>query len=98
MINRNSKRELGKKRGLASAKAWTPCEADADTLRSRSLYDARGRVVREGCDYSSHGEANWQVRRSTEGKTNQQDLLSNGQPFVTGGPRIIAQWLASFTA
>ena len=87
MRNINSKRELGRKRGLASAKAWTPHELDADTLRKRALHDARGQVVREGCDYDSHGEKNWKVQRSIYGRITQFDLLANGQPVESTGPR-----------
>ena len=47
MRNRNSRRAIGRKRGLASARAWTPSAADADTLRRRALHDARGQIIRE---------------------------------------------------
>jgi hypothetical protein len=61
--------------------------ADADTLRSRALYDARGRTIRQGCDYSAAGEKHWVVIRSVRGRTDQIDLLRNGRLFRTGGIR-----------
>ena len=60
---------------------------DADTLRKRALYDARGKVEREGCDYSSAGEQNWQTIRSLNGRTDQYDLCCEGQVCATAGPR-----------
>jgi hypothetical protein len=60
---------------------------DADTLRKRALDDARGQLVREGCTYAATGETQWQVRRSTEGRTDQFDLVANGSVFRTSGPR-----------
>ena len=85
--NLNSRRELGRKRGLASAKAWKPREADADTLRFRSLSDARGKILREGVCYKSGVEMVWQVRRSIAGRTDQFDLMSNGRVIQTCGKR-----------
>lgn len=85
----------------AVSKRWNAIKAqkrmergiDADTLRKREAFDAKGQVLREGCNYTVDREENWQIRRSIEGRIDQQDLLSNGQPFVTGGPRIIKKWL-----
>ena len=88
----------------AVSKRWHEAKAikrmergpDAETMRKRALFDAKGAILREGCKYSIDFDENWQVRRSIEGRIDQQDLLSNGQPFVTGGPRIIAKWLAGY--
>jgi hypothetical protein len=91
MINRNSKRELGRKRGLASAKAWRPSKADADTRMRRSLDDARGQIVREGVCYKAGKEIAWQVRRSVSGRSDQLDLVSNGRPIQTSGRRGLAK-------
>lgn len=85
--NRNTRREVGRKRGLASARAWKPGEPDADTLRNRALYDARGQVLREGVCYRDGKEIAWQVRRSVDGRTNQLDLVSNGRVIQTCGKR-----------
>jgi len=87
MRNLNTRRDVGRKRGLASAKAWTPCAADADTVRSRALDDARGTVVRTGCTYTAAGVTEWQVRRSIAGRTNQYDLVANGIVIKTLGMR-----------
>jgi hypothetical protein len=86
----------------ATSKRWHEAKAkkrmergpDADTLRKRAQHDAKGMILRRGCDYTSYGESNWEVRRSIAGRVDQQDLLSNGQPFITGGPRVVAQLLA----
>lgn len=91
MRNRNSKRELGRKRGLASARAWAPREADADTLMRRALHDARGKVLREGVCWKEGRELHWQVRRSIHGKVNQFDLISNGRVIQTCGKRQLAK-------
>ena len=90
MRHLNSCVEIGRKRGLASARAWTPVAADADTLRRRALYDARGQVVREGVTYFGDGrETPWLVQRSMEGRSDQFDVLVSGKLWKTGGTRDI---------
>lgn len=53
---------------------------DADTLHRRALHDARGQVVREGLTYFGDGRVvPWCVQRSAQGRTDQFDILANGQ-------------------
>lgn len=62
---------------------------DADTLRSRTLDDARGQIVREGCDYHGNGETvHWRVIRSLKGRSDQFDFVANGVTKLTAGPRL----------
>ena len=78
--------------GLASAAAWRPREPDADTLRCRSLYDARGRVERTGTTYKGNGEIlEWEIRRSLRGRHDQLDVVTDGRLLFTGGPRRIRE-------
>ena len=60
---------------------------DAETARKHALDDARGMVEREGCTYAATGETHWQVRRSVDGRTDQFDLVANGEVVRTAGPR-----------
>ena len=62
---------------------------DAETARKRALDDARGAVLREGCTYTKVGETRWQVRRSVNGRTDQFDLVANGEVVRTAGPRLL---------
>lgn len=63
-------------------------EPDADTLRWRALWDAKGSPTdRAGCTYTSGGEIHWEVRRSLRGRTNQYDLIANGSLVKTCGRR-----------
>lgn len=95
MRNRNSRRALGRKRGLASARAWTPSAADADTLRRRALHDARGQIIREGITYHGNGRVTpWSVRRSVAGRSDQLDVFVGGALWRTGGQRRVARWLS----
>ena len=61
--------------------------ADADTLRSRALHDARGTVIREGITYRSTGETKWVIRRSVTGRTDQYEFVANGKIKLVAGPR-----------
>jgi len=83
MRNRNSRRDLGRKRGIASAAAWQPREADADTLRKRALFDARGTVLRTGKTYRTSGDVEWCIRRAVNGRTNQVEITVNGKIWRT---------------
>jgi hypothetical protein len=70
---------------FAKRAAWG---ADADTLRRRALYDARGQVVREGVTYSAdRGETHWSLRRSVDGRVDQFDSVIDGVVVRTGGLR-----------
>jgi hypothetical protein len=82
------------KRGAAS-RAITRLEhgVDAETLHRRALADARGQVLREGRTYSATGEQHWRVVRSIRGRTNQRDVIVNGELFKTCGPRRLPAWL-----
>ena len=92
----NSRRELGRKRGLASAAAWKPCRADADTMRQRAISDARGEILRTGVTYFGIGRvAPWLVRRSVAGRCNQLDLLLGGRLVCTGSARALARLFRS---
>ena len=96
MRKSNSRRALGRKRGLASALAWTPIAADADTLRRRALHDARGQIVREGATYFGDGRiVPWSVRRSVCGRSDQLDVFAGGALWRTGGPRLVNRWLSA---
>lgn len=64
---------------------------DADTMRKRALFDAKGQLVREGCTYSATGETQWIVRRSVTGRTDQYDLVANGKTVRTAGARRLPQ-------
>ena len=66
---------------------------DADTLHRRALHDARGQIVREGITFFGDGRVvPWCVRRSIAGRTDQFDILANGQLWRTGGQRKIKTW------
>lgn len=69
------------------------CGVDAETLHRRSLHDARGQVLREGTTYRASGVTHWRVVRSVRGRTNQRDVILNGQLFKTCGPRRLPAWL-----
>lgn len=84
MRKSNTRRELGRKRGLASAKAWRPQHADADTLRMRALHDRRGELIRKGMSYRNGREISWRIIRSLRGRINQVDLIINNQHWRTG--------------
>lgn len=84
MRNTNTCRELGRKRGLASAEAWMPQPADADTLRMRALHDRRGELIREGTSYRAGRVHDWRIVRSVRGRINQVDLIIDGQLWRTG--------------
>ena len=83
--------------GLASQRVQREKRAaasiDAETLRWRAAQDARGQILREGCTYAATGEQRWQIVRSTVGRTDQRDVLVNGQLFKTCGPRRLPAWL-----
>ena len=78
--------ELGRKWGKRSAANYKPTE-DWHTIELQTLHDAKGIVVRSGCDYDATGEQNWQTVRSIAGRVDQFDLCLNGQPTQTSGPR-----------
>jgi hypothetical protein len=82
------------KRGAAS-RALTRMERgiDAETAHRRALDDARGQLIREGCTYSASAEQHWRILRSVRGRTNQRDVIVNGQLFKTCGPRRLPAWL-----
>lgn len=84
MRNANTRRELGRKQGLASAKAWSPQRADLDTLRMRALHDRRGELIREGTSYRNGRVHDWRIVRSFRGRINQVDLIIDGQLWRTG--------------
>jgi hypothetical protein len=57
--------------------------ADADTLRSRALFDRKGKLIVAGIAVY-HGTA----------RSDQLDIYVYGVLAVTGGPRVIANWLS----
>ena len=83
----------GKRSAAARAVTRLASGVDAETLRSRALHDARGQLLREGHTYTATGCTHWQIRRSLHGRTNQRDVLTNGQIFRTCGPRRLPSWL-----
>ena len=56
---------------------------DADTLRSRALYDRKGKLIVSGVS----------IHHSTA-RSDQLDVYVDGVLAITGGPRIIAEWMA----
>ncbi len=81
-------------RGAASrAEMRMARNVDAETMAWRATQDARGQVIREGCTYSATGEQRWRVVRSVRGRTDQRDVIVNGQILKTCGPRRIPAWL-----
>lgn len=86
-----AKQAIGRARGLASQRVQKACrktqEIDADTLLRRALHDARGQIVREGCDYQSSDTTHWKVSRAIKGRTDQFEFVANGRVKLLGGPR-----------
>src|SRR5574338_55155 len=68
-------------------------EPDYETLHRRSLYDARGRILREGRTYCAASVTHWIVRRSQTGRVNQRDVLVDGRLWSICGPRRLPAWL-----
>jgi hypothetical protein len=87
MSNSNSWRMRAERRAawgrrLARARWASPVvkDVDADTARWRALDDARGKVLREGVTYRGDGTVTaWAVRRSVAGRTDQVDVVADGQ-------------------
>jgi hypothetical protein len=77
----------GQRLGKLSARAWTPQEADADTLRMRALSDSKGAILRHGVHYTSNKETRWAIARSATGRANQLDVIFDGKLSRTCGPR-----------
>lgn len=96
-LQRQRTQELGRKRGLASARVMgqrrMEREPDTETVSRRAQHDARGQIVREGRTYTASGVTHWQVIRSRVGQHRQYDVIVNGQLWRTGGPRRLAKWL-----
>lgn len=88
---RERQRLRGRAWGLASARVTRErCavqEIDADTLRARARYDAKGQIVRQGATYRASGVTQWCVRRSLHGAIDQFDFVANGVIKLTAGPR-----------
>lgn len=56
------------------------CGPDAETVRHRVLYDARGAVLREGITYKGNGSViPWRVRRAITGRVNQVEIVVGGR-------------------
>jgi len=62
---------------------------DADTLRRRALFDARGQIAREGCTYRGGKVITWRIVRSVAGRSDQFDIIASGQLRETAGKRLI---------
>ena len=80
----------GRAMGLASARARAGRIglADADTLRWRALEDRRGALVRVVRIVAPDGSvADWVVRWSVDGRSDQLDVLSGGKVVFTGGTK-----------
>lgn len=56
---------------------------DADTIRSRAMYDRKGTLIVSGVA----------IHHSTH-RSDQLDVYVDGVLAITGGPRVVAQWLA----
>lgn len=60
----------------------------ADDFYHRMLHDRRGYVIREGVTYKGDGQViPWQVCYSINGRTDQFDILVNGNVWKTCGQR-----------
>jgi hypothetical protein len=85
---RQSRREIGRARGLASQRIQRENRAtslpDAETAMRRALDDARGQTIDEGRDWIGGKERHWLIRRSIHGRTNQVDVVINGTLWRTG--------------
>jgi hypothetical protein len=57
---------------------------DVDTLRKRTLFDRKGQLIGTFTLYHSTG------------RSDQFDLYQNNQLAVTGGSRVVADWLARY--
>ena len=57
---------------------------DSDTVRARALFDRKGKHV-----------GTFDIYHSTN-RSDQLDLFVNGKLEVTGGPRVIANWIAAY--
>jgi hypothetical protein len=86
-------REWARRSNAAQSAARIAREPDADTLRRRALHDARGQLIREGRTYSAAGAKHWRVIRSLRGRTDQRDVIVDGQLIRTCGPRRLPAWL-----
>lgn len=88
--NLKRRREIGSRWGKLSAAAWQPSDPDHETLRKRTLWDRKGEIIRQGATYHGDGRVtNWLLRHAIEGRTDQYELVANGEVFKTGGLRKI---------
>lgn len=71
----------------AKAKLRMDREPDADTLRMRAIYDAKGQVLREGVTYTATSERPWAIRRAVHGRVNQVELVVAGAVRKCGSMR-----------
>jgi hypothetical protein len=92
-LRRNVASVWGKRSAATQAKRRVERGSDAETLYRRTLHDARGQLLRHGCTYSVAGEKHWRIVRSIQGRTDQRDVIVNGQLFKTCGPRRLPTWL-----
>jgi hypothetical protein len=92
-MRRNIASVWGKRGAVARAELRAARGIDAETAHRRALDDARGQVLREGRTYSADGVKHWRVIRSVRGRTNQRDVLVNGELFKTCGLRRLPAWL-----
>lgn len=94
-VRGRARKELGRKWGLASAKAREKLrmERGVDWLTTckRAADDMRGAVEREGVTCRAGRTTAWQIRRSLRGRLNQVDFVLDGQLWRTGSRRAAAQ-------
>ncbi len=94
---KSERKHIAREWGLRSAASHAALRlvrgADAETLRRRALDDARGQLLREGRTYRASGITHWRVVRSVSGRTDQRDILLNGELFRTCGTRRLPAWL-----
>lgn len=67
----------------------------ADDVRERALKDAKGMILREGMSYRiDYPEGKpWQKRRALSGRTNQVEIVFNGEIVKTTGETLLTgQW------
>lgn len=89
-------REWSARGKLARAAKRITYGPDAETVRMRALYDARGQVLRHGVTYSAaHPEGQpWTILRSKRGRTNQVDLHIDATLAFTGSLRALERGIS----
>lgn len=102
--NRNLNQQRGRNAGIAS---WLPTGGnrlnqqlrarlpDANTVRKRALYDARGKFAGSHTFINPDGSTSrWTYYRSAHGRTDQYDLFIDSRPHATIGAKALGLLIA----